>query len=63
LKTGDIDLLYGNELLPLDTFDRFSHNPAYRTQLSPPVETVMLALNSARAPTNELAVREALTTR
>ncbi|MEO3992285.1 nickel ABC transporter substrate-binding protein [Pseudocitrobacter cyperus] len=60
-ETGDIDLLYGNEgLLPLDTFERFSHNPAYRTQLSQPIETVMLALNSAKAPTNELAVREAL---
>ena len=60
-ETGDIDLLYGNEgLLPLDTFARFSHNPAYRTQLSQPIETVMLALNSAKAPTNELAVREAL---
>lgn len=60
-ETGDIDLLYGNEgLLPLDTFARFSHNPAWRTQLSQPVETVMLALNSAKAPTNELAVREAL---
>lgn len=60
-ETGNIDLLYGNEgLLPLDTFARFSHNPEYRTQLSAPVETVMLALNSAKAPTNELAVREAL---
>ncbi len=60
-ETGDIDLLYGNEgLLPLDTFERFSHNPAYRTQLSQPIETVMLALNSAKAPTHELAVREAL---
>ncbi|MEC5373940.1 nickel ABC transporter substrate-binding protein [Pseudocitrobacter sp. MW920760] len=60
-ETGDIDLLYGNEgLLPLDTFERFSHNPAWRTQLSQPIETVMLALNSAKAPTNELAVREAL---
>ncbi|MBV8043314.1 nickel ABC transporter substrate-binding protein [Pluralibacter sp.] len=60
-ETGDIDLLYGNEgLLPLDTFARFSHNPAYRTQLSQPIETVMLALNSAKAPTDELAVREAL---
>ena len=63
-ETGDIDLLYGNEgLLPLDTFARFSHNPAYRTQLSQPIETVMLALNSARAPTNELPVREALNLR
>lgn len=60
-ETGDVDLLYGNEgLLPLDTFARFSQNPAYRTQLSQPIETVMLALNSAKAPTNELAVREAL---
>ncbi len=56
-----IDLLYGNEgLLPLDTFARFSQNPAYHTQLSQPIETVMLALNTAKAPTNELAVREAL---
>jgi nickel transport system substrate-binding protein len=60
-ETGDIDLLYGNEgLLPLDTFARFSQNPAWRTQLSAPMETVMLALNSTQAPTNELAVREAL---
>src|SRR5690606_6039181 len=44
-ETGDIDLLYGNEgLLPLDTFARFSQNPAIRTQLSQPIETVMLAL-------------------
>ena len=57
-ETGDIDLLYGNEgLLPLDTFARFSQNPAYHTQLSQPIETVMLALNTAKAPTNELAVR------
>lgn len=60
-ETGDIDLLYGNEgLLPLDTFARFAHNPQYRTQLSAPVETVMLALNSAKAPADELLVREAL---
>lgn len=60
-ETGDIDLLYGNEgLLPLDTFARFSQTPAYHTQLSQPIETVMLALNSAKTPTNELAVREAL---
>lgn len=60
-ETGEVDLLYGNEgLVPLDIFQRFSHNPEYRSHLSAPVETVMLALNSARAPTNELAVREAL---
>lgn len=61
LETGDITLLYGTEgLLPLDTLARLSHNPAYRTQLSAPVETVMLALNSMQGPTREQAVREAL---
>ncbi len=60
-ETGELDLLYGNEgLLPLDTFERFSHNPGLHTELSAPVETVMLALNTAREPTRELAVREAL---
>lgn len=60
-EAGDIELLYGDEgLLPPETFARFSHNPKYHTQLSAPIETVMLALNSARTPTKELAVREAL---
>lgn len=60
-ETGEIDLMYGDEgLLPLDTFERFSHNPQWKTQLSAPVETVMLALNSAKSPTSEQAVREAL---
>ncbi len=60
-ETGEVDLLYGDEgLLPLDTFARFSQHSAYRSRLSAPVETVMLALNSAREPTNELAVRVAL---
>lgn len=60
-ETGEVDLLYGSEgLLPLDTFARFGTNPAYHTQLSAPVETVMLALNTRLGPTRELAVREAL---
>lgn len=61
LETGEVNLMYGDEgLLPLDTFERFSHNPQWKTQLSAPVETVMLALNSAKSPTREQAVREAL---
>lgn len=60
-ETGDVDLLYGDEgLLPLDTFARFSQDPNDQTALSAPVETIMLALNSAQGPTKELAVREAL---
>lgn len=60
-KTSNINLLYKNKkLLPLNTFARFSQNPAYHTQLSQPIKTVMLALNTAKAPTNKLAVRKAL---
>lgn len=61
LETGDVDMLYGDEgLLPLDTFERLRHNPQFTTQLSAPVETIMLALNSNRGATRDLAVREAL---
>lgn len=61
LETGDVDMLYGNEgLLPLDTFERLRHNPQFTTRLSAPAETIMLALNSQRGATQELAVREAL---
>lgn len=60
-ETGEVDLLYGDEgLLPLDTFARFRQQDAYRTRLSAPTQTVMLALNTLQAPTNDLAVREAL---
>ncbi|KNC88361.1 nickel ABC transporter substrate-binding protein [Trabulsiella odontotermitis] len=60
-EAGEVDLLYGDEgLLPLDTFERFRHQPEYHTALSPSMETILLALNSAKGPTRELAVREAL---
>ncbi|WP_307849326.1 nickel ABC transporter substrate-binding protein [Rhodospirillum rubrum] len=60
-ETGDIDLIYGVDgpVYP-DTFDRLRATGLYTAALSAPVETRVLALNSNRAPTNELAVRQAL---
>lgn len=61
LETGGVDLLYGDKgIISIDDYQRLSHNPAWKTRLSAPVETVMLALNTRQAPTNELAVRQAI---
>lgn len=61
LETGSVDMLYGDKgIISVDDYQRLSHNPAWHTQLSAPVETIMLALNTQRIPTNELAVRQAL---
>ncbi|WNL39374.1 nickel ABC transporter substrate-binding protein [Halomonas sp. PAMB 3232] len=61
LQTGQIDLIYGpNGLISPDTFTRFSQDERYLTALSEPTETLMLALNSQRGATAELAVRQAI---
>ncbi len=60
-ETGGVDMLYGDKgIISVDDYQRLSHNPSWQTKLSAPVETVMLALNTQRPPTNELAVRQAL---
>lgn len=61
METGDIDLLFGidNAVSP-DTFERFRASGQYTTELSAPIETVSLAVNSQIAPTNDVAVRKAL---
>jgi nickel transport system substrate-binding protein len=60
LETGDIDLIYGDEgpITP-DTFARLKAQ-GYQAEISPPLGTQVLALNTNKAPTNELAVRQAI---
>ena len=60
LESGEINLTYGTDQLDADTFRRFAADPRFTTAISPPIGTRMLALNSARFPTDELAVREAI---
>jgi nickel transport system substrate-binding protein len=60
LETGEIDLTYGTDQLDGDTFRRFAGDPRFTTAISPPLATRLLAVNSGRSPTAELAVREAI---
>lgn len=61
LETGEIDLVYGTDgPISPDMFDRFRRMGAYTTALSEPLETRVLAINTNRGATRELAVRKAL---
>lgn len=60
-ETGGVDLLYGSEgPVSPDTFERFRHMPNVSTALSAPMETHVLALNSQKGPTRDVAVRKAI---
>ncbi|MBS7696137.1 MULTISPECIES: nickel ABC transporter substrate-binding protein [unclassified Chelatococcus] len=61
LETGEIDLIYGADgPISPDTFARFKQGKTYNARLSEPLETRPLAINTRLAPTNELAVRQAI---
>lgn len=60
LQTGEIDLVLGQGQITFDTFAALQANPAYETAISNPVGTVAAAINSARFPTDDLAVRLAI---
>ncbi|MDQ8726977.1 nickel ABC transporter substrate-binding protein [Bradyrhizobium sp. LHD-71] len=60
-ETGQIDLIYGADgPISPDMFARFAKMRRYATALSDPIQTRALAINSAREPTSDLAVRKAL---
>lgn len=59
-ETGELDLIYGDDQISLDTFDRFRHDSRYVTGLSPPMGIRTLALNTRRGPTRDIAVRLAI---
>jgi nickel transport system substrate-binding protein len=64
LKTGLIDLIYGTGghggQLSLEAFSRLQREGRFATGISGPLSTRVLAINSARGPTSELAVRQAI---
>lgn len=60
-ETGEIDLIYGTDgPISPDTFERFRAMGTVTAALSEPMETRVLALNSNRGPTRDLAVRRAI---
>lgn len=64
-EAGEIDLIYGagghsGAQVSLDTFKRYQGDPRYKTQVSPPLLSRVLALNTKSGPTRDLAVRKAI---
>lgn len=60
LEAGEIDMIYGADQLDADTYLRFTQDARVRTARSGPLATRYLALNSARFPTSDIAVRYAI---
>jgi len=64
-EAGEIDLIYGagghsGAQVSLDTFKRYQGDPRYKTQVSSPLLSRVLALNTKSGPTRDLAVRKAI---
>jgi nickel transport system substrate-binding protein len=61
METGEIDLIHGTTgQISLDAFERFTKMPDFVTQVSQPLASRVVALNSKRGPTADLAVRRAI---
>lgn len=54
LRSGQIDMIYGHDQIPLEVFKNMQHNPHFKTYLSPPIHSVNLVLNSS-SPTFKLS--------
>ncbi|MCS2610890.1 nickel ABC transporter substrate-binding protein [Halomonas dongshanensis] len=60
-QTGGIDLIYGVDgPISPDTFQRFEQMGQFTTEVSDPIATQMLAINSQQEATRDQAVREAI---
>ncbi|MFI3245581.1 MAG: nickel ABC transporter substrate-binding protein [Ferrimonas sp.] len=60
LRSGEIDMIYGLQLINAQSFKQFEKDPRFGTNLSEPVSTRMLILNSASENLNDTRVRQAL---
>ncbi|GHE62357.1 nickel ABC transporter, nickel/metallophore periplasmic binding protein [Camelimonas fluminis] len=60
-QTGAIDLIYGSEgAISPDAFARLRQMKGFDASISKPMETLVIALNSNAAPSNDIAVRKAI---
>ncbi|ODA42109.1 nickel ABC transporter substrate-binding protein [Desulfosporosinus sp. BG] len=60
LEKGDIDLIYGNGVLSIDTFKELKKNAQLEALQSAPMTTRVIGVNSNKGATKDLAVRLAL---
>ncbi|WHX98713.1 nickel ABC transporter substrate-binding protein [Neobacillus sp. DY30] len=59
-EKGEIDLIYGEGMISLDSFKQLESTGKYETSISEPVATRQLVLNSARENLSDERVRQAL---
>jgi nickel transport system substrate-binding protein len=59
-EKGEIDLIYGEGMISLDSFKQLESTGNYETSISEPVATRQLVLNSAREKLSDERVRQAL---
>ncbi|GFM36007.1 nickel ABC transporter, nickel/metallophore periplasmic binding protein [Desulfovibrio psychrotolerans] len=60
LKKGEIDVIYGTNLIDAETLAHFSQTPGFDVQLSKPLSTRNLVVNTTRPGVDEKNVRKAL---
>ncbi|MED1468950.1 nickel ABC transporter substrate-binding protein [Bacillus salipaludis] len=59
-EKGEIDLIYGEGMISLDSFKQLESTGKYKTSISEPVATRQLVMNSAREKLSDQRVRLAL---
>ncbi|MGO4528923.1 nickel ABC transporter substrate-binding protein [Paenibacillus sp. 2TAF8] len=59
-EKGDLDLIYGEGMISLDAFQQLRENDKYVSELSDPVGTRDLLLNSSNPKLSDVRVRKAL---
>ncbi|MBJ7222379.1 MULTISPECIES: nickel ABC transporter substrate-binding protein [unclassified Brenneria] len=60
LQKGEIELIYGKNMIDADAFERLSKDKKFTTQLSEPVSTRMLLMNTTSENLKDMRVRQAL---
>ncbi|MCV9880145.1 nickel ABC transporter substrate-binding protein [Brenneria izbisi] len=60
LQKGEIELIYGKNMIDADSFVQLSKNKKFATQLSEPVSTRMLLINTQSENLKDVRVRQAL---
>ncbi|MEL4887708.1 nickel ABC transporter substrate-binding protein [Pectobacterium betavasculorum] len=60
LQKGEIELIYGKNMIDADSFAQLNKNKTFATQLSEPVSTRMLLVNTTSENLKDVRVRQAL---
>ncbi|XOB63082.1 nickel ABC transporter substrate-binding protein [Campylobacterota bacterium DY0563] len=60
LKNGEIDLIYGSNMIDSETVEQFKNTPGFNVHMSAPVSSRMLMLNTANGFLKDIKVRQAI---